>query len=159
MELINALVALILAQQKEKEKQVLETMARFFAKYGCDYESNQQLFYYFDHFDCWCSDESDGDYVEYLEEEEEWQLRDKNGGYSKSHLNRSARHNKKHGADSSRDPGTDARQKRWQRLTKPEETQNFAESKRKSSRDKERDRRLKSAMLGQELSKFAMDHA
>ena len=156
---VNVLVALILAQQKEKEKQVLETMARFFAKYGCDYENNQQLFYYFDHFDCWCSDESDGDYVEYLEEEEEWQLRDKNGGYSKSHLSRSARHNKKHGADSSRDPGTDARQKRWQRLTKPEETQNFAESKRKSSRDKERDRRLKSAMLGQELSKFAMDHA
>eukprot|EP00435_Cladocopium_sp_Y103_P029639 s1314_g7.t1 len=151
---VNALIAVMLAKKQEKEKQVLETMDRFFAKYGCDYENNQQLFYFFD--DDWCSD-SDGDYVEYLIEEEEWQLRDKNGGYSKSHLSRSARHNKKHGVDSSRAPGTDARQKRWERQTKPEETQNFAESKRKSSRDKERDRRLKSAMLGQELLKFAMD--
>lgn len=155
---VTALVAVMLAKNKEKEKQVLETMARFFAKYGFDYGNNQQLFYYFDYDGgYWDSDYEDD--VDCLEEAEEWQLRDKNGGYSKSHLSRSARHNKKHGVDSSRAPGTDARQKRWQRLTKPEETQNFAESKRKSSRDKERDRRLKSAMLGQELWKFTMDHA
>eukprot|EP00435_Cladocopium_sp_Y103_P028135 s301_g7.t1 len=78
---VNALVAVMRAKLREKEKQVLETIARFFAKYGFDFQNYNQLFCYFDRdYEDWCSGVSDGDHAEYLEEGEEWQRRDKTGG-------------------------------------------------------------------------------
>ena len=95
--------------------------------------------------------------MEDLESEEEPQLRDKSGGYSKCHLSRSARNNRKHGVDSSQAPSTIASKKKLERRTRPEETHNFSDSKRKNLREKEQDRQLKAAMLGHELLRFAMD--
>ena len=150
----NAIQVVMSAEGKEKDKQVLETMARYFAKFGKEVGLIDQLFYYFDAWEDWYSDYDSRDDAEILEEQEE--LYGKKG-YAKSHLSRSARHNKKHGIESTRPPSTIARQKKYERRTRPEETRNFSGSKRKNQKDKEQDRQLKTAMLGQELLRFAMD--
>ena len=81
-------------------------------------------------------------------------MRDKHGGYLKSHVSRSGRHHKQHGANSSKaPPAAIARQKKWDRRVRQEEQPKFSESKRKLQkfrRDKEQDRRYKMA-LGHEL--------
>ena len=41
--------------------------------------------------------------------------------YLKSHVSRSARHNKQHGLNSSMAPSTIARKKKWERRSKPDE--------------------------------------
>eukprot|EP00438_Fugacium_kawagutii_P001340 Skav226324 [mRNA] locus=scaffold3301:653519:654949:- [translate_table: standard] len=146
-----AVIAVRSAKEKEKEKQVLETMTRFLAKYGDEPSDHTcQLFHYDDgcNFSACFSEDS----------EDLWPLRDKAGGYSKSHLSRSARRNKKHGVDSSNGPSTVARQKKWERRNaRAEGVENFSNSKRKSQREKEQDRQLKTAMLGHELLRFAIE--
>ena len=153
----HAVRAMQSAQAKEKDKAVKESMAKFFAKYGSTAEDTPQIFHYF-HDDCW-SDWSEQDRIEHRESEEDSQLRDKTGGYSKSHQTRSARHNKMHGVASSQAPSTIARKKKWERRTRPEEKQDFSESKRKNQRGKEQDRHLKTAMLGHQLLRLALDDA
>eukprot|EP00438_Fugacium_kawagutii_P036068 Skav208489 [mRNA] locus=scaffold87:120286:121656:- [translate_table: standard] len=155
------------ARSRERDKSVLETMARFFAKYG-DYgtcSAFPQLFYLF------YSDEralydsrSEENEDHRLDHHLEWRAEAETGaGYSKSHLSRTARHNKKRRVDSSHTPSTIARQKKEERRNarhaRPEKAENFSESKRKNQRDKEQDRQLKTAMLGHELLRFAVENA
>eukprot|EP00438_Fugacium_kawagutii_P036066 Skav208487 [mRNA] locus=scaffold87:109798:111555:- [translate_table: standard] len=164
-----AFAAMQHAKEREKEKSVLETMARFFAKYGDHQSFNDcpQLFYLFysDERYYWtdCSEENENDRLEWREEAELSKLHETGAGYSKSHLSRTARHNKKHGVDSSHAPSTTARQKKEERRNarhaRPEKAENFSESKRKNQRDKEQDRQLKTAMLGHELLRFAVENA
>ncbi|CAJ1374047.1 unnamed protein product [Effrenium voratum] len=149
-------------QGHEKDKSVKEVMTKFFAKYGSGLEDSPQLFEYYYNDAEWVSvdsDESEEHRIHNLEEEEDFQLRDKAGGYSKSHQSRSARHNNKHGVASAAAPSTIARKKKSERRTRPEEKQDFAESKRTNQRGKEEDRHFKTAMLGHQLLRFAFDDA
>ena len=82
----NAIQVVTSAEGKEKDKQVLETMARYFAKFGREVGLIDQFFYYFDAWDDWNSDYDSADDAEILEEQEELQLPYKKG-YAKSHLN------------------------------------------------------------------------
>eukprot|EP00438_Fugacium_kawagutii_P002261 Skav227477 [mRNA] locus=scaffold2491:481829:483583:+ [translate_table: standard] len=155
----QARYALQHAREAEKEKPVLETMARFFAVYD-DYSEcySPGCYYWRD-----CPEENENDRLEWPLEVELSKLRklhETGAGYSKSHLSRAARHKKKHGVDSSHAPSTIARQKKEERRNaRPEKAENFSESKRKNQRDKEQDRQLKTAMLGHELLRFAVENA
>ena len=147
-------------QIREKQKEVLEVMASFLDKYKAyvdDSSSVRQCFQYIDYPDDVCY----GDYLE--ERRNEWTaqwedslMRDKHGGYLKSHATRRARHNKQHGANASEGPSTIARKKKWERRSKPAEVQDYAEIKRISQRDKKQDRQLKAAILGRELFSFSL---
>lgn len=128
----HAILAMLLARGQEKEKDVLDVMAKFFAKYGEKFEAVPQVFYFDVDFDLYYSeDEFSGDEG----------TRRKQGGYSKSHASRSARHHKKHGMESSQAPGVLAREKKWKRSEKRSkpEIQSFASSKQKLQREKEQD--------------------
>ena len=57
-------------------------------------------------------------------------MRDKHGGFLKSHATRRARHNKQHGANASQGPSTIAKKKKWERRSKPAEVQNYSEIKK-----------------------------
>ena len=130
----HAIHAMLLARGQEKEKDVLDVMAKFFAKYGETFEGFPQIFYF----------DVDFGYYYYSEDEfsgDDFTSRRKQGGYSKSHVSRSARHRKKHGMESSQAPSAFAREKKWKRSEKPlkPEIQSFASSKQKFQREKEQD--------------------
>ncbi|CAK9033444.1 CTP_transf_like domain-containing protein [Durusdinium trenchii] len=151
----HAVLAVARAKESEKRKEVLEVMATFFEKHDLEEALNDDFQRHFQFmYDDWLSDLEDSDKIEDMESDEEWQMRDKHGGYLKSHVSRSGRHHKQHGANSSKaPPAAIARQKKWDRRVRQEEQPKFSESKRKLQkfrRDKEQDRRYKMA-LGHEL--------
>ena len=129
----HAIRAMLLAQGQEKEKDVLDVMANFFAKYGEKFEGFPQIFYFDVDFELYCSeDEFSGD---------DFKSRRKQGGYSKSHVSRSVRHRKKHGMESSQAPSVIAREKKWRRSEKRSkpEIQSFASSKNELQIEKEQE--------------------
>ena len=138
----HAVLAVARAKESEKRKEVLEVMATFFEKHDLEEALNDDFQRHFQFmYDDWLSDLEDSDKIEDMESDEEWQMRDKHGGYLKSHVSRSGRHHKQHGANSSKaPPAAIARQKKWDRRARQEEQPKFSESKRnlqKFRRDKE----------------------
>ena len=135
-----------LMQIREKQKEVLEVMASFLDKYKAYVDDSSSVRQCFQSIGFYCPD--DVCYEDYLEERrKEWTaqwedslMRDKHGGYLKSHATRRARHNKQHGANASEGPSTIARKKKWERRSKPAEVQDYAEIKRISQRDMKQDR-------------------
>ncbi|CAE7807401.1 unnamed protein product [Symbiodinium sp. CCMP2592] len=153
----HGVVGVISMRDKEKRKEVLEVMASFLDKYAADVEDPsrvRQLYVGFD--DGWSSDYSEECRQEWNAQWEDSLMRDKHGGFLKSHATRRARHNKQHGANASQGPSTIAKKKKWERRSKPAEVQNYSEIKKISQRDKEQDRQLKAGMLGRELFSLSL---
>eukprot|EP00439_Symbiodinium_sp_Y106_P005389 s1479_g1.t1 len=170
----HCVVGVISMRDKEKRKEVLEVMASFLAKYAehvADPSRVRQCCLYVGYDDGY-SDYSEECRQEWNAQWEDSLMRDKHGGFLKSHATRRARHNKQHGANASQGPSTIAKKKKWERRSKPAEVQNYSEIKKPgagqqyhfplflhskiSQRDKEQDRQFKAAFLGCELFSLSL---